>query len=72
MSSSVYSPSNSLTHPLEVFSPSLAFSSLVGEGLKKNCRKCSKARRSTTRASLNFKKPFPSEYKPPELKAYAE
>ena len=72
MSSSAYSLSNSFTHPSEVFSPSLAFSSLVGEGLKKNRRKCSKARRSATRASSNFKKPFPSEYKPPELKAYAE
>ena len=72
MSLSVYSPSNSFTHPLEVFSLSLAFSSLVGKGSKKNCRKCSKARRSATRASSNFKKPFPSEYKPPELKAYAK
>ena len=72
MSLSAYSPSNSFMHPLEVFSPSLAFSSLVGEGSKKNCRKHSKARRSAMRASSNFKKPFQSEYKPPELKAYAE
>ena len=72
MSLSAYSLSNSFMHPLEVFSPSLAFSLLVGEGSKKNCRKRSKARRSARRASLNFKKPFPSEYKPPELKAYAE
>ena len=72
MSSSAYSPSNSFMHPSEVFSLSLAFSLLVGKGLKKNCRKHSKARRSAMRAPSNFKKPFPSEYKPPELKAYTE